>query len=282
MVRPRRTHVGSAWRLVFRDLGLDEVSILRRAALPRSLLQGDGSYISIDELYRLLDAVEQESGDPLMPLRTGELVSVELFDPALFAALCSPDLNIAAARLGQFKSLVGPFSLDVDIDPTRTRLGYRCKYRPDVPIARGLTELVFLVAFARRATRHPINPVQVSVQHAPSAVARYEEFFECPITVDDTWAVAFAAADARRPFLTHNSKMWEAFEPSLRRRMAENKEATCTEDLVEAALFELLPSGRARLGDVARDIGVGSRTLQRRLAAEGTSWNELLNRTRER
>ena len=34
--------------------------------------------------------------------------------------------------------------------------------------------------------------------------------------------------------------------------------------------------------DVARELGVGSRTLQRRLASEGTSWLHVLNQTRER
>jgi AraC-like DNA-binding protein len=51
---------------------------------------------------------------------------------------------------------------------------------------------------------------------------------------------------------------------------------------VEELLLEFLPSGRTAMGDVARELGIGRRTLQRRLASEGTSWQELLNGTRER
>lgn len=76
--------------------------------------------------------------------------------------------------------------------------------------------------------------------------------------------------------------MWEAFEPALRRRMSEADEERSTYDLVEASLFELLPSGRTQMRDVAKDLGVGTRTLQRRLASEKTTWLEVLNRTRER
>lgn len=275
-------HVGSAWRVLLHDIGVDEVSVLRRAGLPVTSFHGDGSRISLEAYYALSDAVEEESGDPELPLRAGQIVSVELFDPALFAAICSPDMNTAADRLGEFKRLVGAFSLDVEVGDTQTWVNFRCKHRPDVPRARGLSELVFLVAFARRATRHHIVPRRVTVQRAPAVLEPYADYFGCPVVEGDAWCVSFGAQDAKRPFLTHNARMWEAFEPGLRRRMTEADEHTSTRDRVEMALFELLPSGRARLSDLAKEVGVGTRTLQRHLAAEGTSWLEMLNQTRER
>lgn len=280
--RSTPVHVGSAWRLILRDLGLDELTILRRAGLPSTLLDGDGSYISLHDYYALHEAVDTESDDPAMALKAGAVVSIEMFDPAVFSAICSPDMNTAAARLGQFKRLVGPFSLDVDIDPDRTHIGYRCKYRPDIPRTLGLSEVVFLVAFARRATRHEIVPRRVAVQRLPEDLEPYASYFGCSLDQDDTCAVVFSALDASRPFLTHNARMWEAFEPGLRRRMAEADKARSTSDRVEAALFELLPSGRTQMTDVAKELGVGTRTLQRRLAAEDTTWLAVLNQTRER
>lgn len=275
-------HVGGAWRLVLRDLGLDEVAILRRAGLSPTLFQGDGSYISLDDYYALHDVVEAESSDPAIALRAGSIVSVELFEPALFAAICSPDLNTAVYRLGQFKRLVGPFSLDVAIASNETTVRYRCTQRPDIPSLLELTETVFQVAFARRATRHEIAPRRVTVQRLPAALDAYEGFFGCRLTEDSACTVVFAAADARRPFLTHNARMWEAFEPSLRRRMTEIDAINSVADKVEAALFELLPSGRAQLSTVAKEFGMSGRTLQRRLAAERTTWLDVLDRTRRR
>lgn len=117
-----RAHVGGAWRVVLKDLGLDAQSVLRRARQPPGLLEGDGSYISLDEYYALHDAVEAEARDPALALRVASIVSAELFDPALFAAICSPDMNTAASRLGHFKNLVGPFSLDVEVGSHETRI----------------------------------------------------------------------------------------------------------------------------------------------------------------
>jgi AraC-like DNA-binding protein len=45
---------------------------------------------------------------------------------------------------------------------------------------------------------------------------------------------------------------------------------------IENAITPLLPHGKARLDDVARKLGLSSRTLVRRLAAEGLSFGEIL------
>lgn len=274
-------HVGAAWRVVLSDLGLDERTILRRAGLPPTLLQGDGSYISLDEFYALYEAIEAESDDPTLALQAGRVVSIELFDPAIFAAICSPNMNTAARRLGQFKRLVGAFSLDVDVGLDETTVCYRCKRRPDIPRLLGLSEMVFQVAFARRATRYHVVPRRVTVQHLPTMIEPYTQYFGCAVDEGERCCVVFDAADASRPFLTHNARMWEAFEPNLRQRMADADKSNQISDQVEAALLELLPSGRTQMKDVAKELGIGARTLQRRLAAEDTTWLEVLNRTRE-
>lgn len=280
--RKHTVHVGSAWRLLFHDVGLDERSVLRRAGQPLNLFEGEGSRIGVDAFYALCDAVEAEADDPTLALHAGEVLSIELFDPALFAAICSPDMNTAATRLGEFKRLVGQFSLEVNVGHEETHIEYRCKHRPDVPMLHGLTEMVLLVAFARRATRCRVVPRCVSVQRLPSEIGPFIEYLGCPVEAGSSYSVVFAARDARRPFLTHNARMWEAFSPELRRRMAEADEQRSTSELVEASLFELLPSGRTQVRDVAKELGIGTRTLQRRLASENTTWLEVLNHTRQR
>ena len=278
----KAVHVGAAWRVLLRDLGLDERSILRRAGQPLSLFEGAGSRIPLDDYYALHAAVEAATDDPTLALRSGQIVSVELFDPALFAALCSPDMNAAATRLGQFKRMVGAFTLDVDIRADETRITFRCKHRPDLPLNHGLSELVFLVAFSRRATRHPVAARRVVVQRLPSDTRPYEAFFGCPLVVGEAFTLTLAAHDASRPFLTENAGMWKSFEPELRRRMVEAGEQRTIREQVEAVLLELLPSGRTQMKDVARELGLGARTLQRRLSEEQTTWLEVFNGTRER
>lgn len=278
----KSVYVGQPWRIMLRDLDLDERVVLRRAGQPPGLFDGDGSWISVDDYYAIADAVEAEAGDPTVALQAGQIVSAELFDPAYFAAICSQDLNAALCRLSEHMELVGPFALDVEVEADQTTVRYRCKHRPDLARALGLSQLAFLVALARRATRYEVQPRRITVDAPADDLGGCQAFFGCPVVEDDAWTVVFDAFDARRPFLTHNEEMWQTFEPGLRRRMAEAGARRSTTEEVEEALLELLPSGRSRMADVSRELGIGSRTLQRRLASEGTSWVEVLNQTRER
>ena len=50
---------------------------------------------------------------------------------------------------------------------------------------------------------------------------------------------------------------------------------------VKAVLKRCLPSGRPDVWDVARDLGMSERTLQRRINDEGTSFRELLVEARQ-
>lgn len=93
--------------------------------------------------------------------------------------------------------------------------------------------------------------------------------------------IAFAARDAERLFVTANEQMWEFFEPELRRRLSDLEGRSSLTERVRCALLELLPAGVFSLGAVAAELAVSPRTLQRRLRAEGTTFQATLDATRE-
>jgi AraC-like DNA-binding protein len=74
--------------------------------------------------------------------------------------------------------------------------------------------------------------------------------------------------------------MWRIFAPDLRRRLADLDRAESTAERVRAALVELLPAGDGTATGVARRLALSNRTLQRRLAAERTSFQAVLLHTR--
>lgn len=274
-------HVGKAVRLMLADLGLDAATVLRRAGLPLGLMHGEGSKITVNEFYVLWQVVTDEAGDPALPLKLADISSLDYFDPAFFAAMCSPDLNTAAKRLSEFKQLVGPFALDTRATNTQTQMTFQCKTGAPVPPTLALTELVFLVNFARRATRQHITPVSVHLPEMVPDVDVYERHFDCAVETGDVASLVFRAPDARLPFLTHDDAMWSFFEPQLRKRMDEGRAQHSTQAQVAHVLAEALPSGRATMDVVARELALSKRTLQRRLSDEGTNWQEVLNASRQ-
>jgi AraC-like DNA-binding protein len=113
-----------------------------------------------------------------------------------------------------------------------------------------------------------------------AASEAYRGLLGIPFGAGASAGVTFSGADAVRPFLTANDEMWRVFEPELRRRLADLDRVESTTERVRATLLELLPAGRADAAAVARRLALSGRTLQRRLAEEGTTFQVVLDRTR--
>jgi AraC-like DNA-binding protein len=273
--------VNPGWGLLLSDAGISPVNVLRRAGLPRDLFNSGPRTITVEQCFAMWEAIEAESGDPLLPISVGRVISLESFDVPLFAATCSPNLSVAARRLGEHKKLIGPMTLSVTESETETVLEFI--WPPDVtpPRSLSMTEVVFWVALARLATRAPIRPVRVTSPDPPDDAEAYGEYFGVRVRKGGAYTVAFSAQDAARPFLTVNDRMWEFFEPELRRRLSELEAGTTVAERVRASLLELLPAGNGSMEGVARDLAMSTRTLQRRLKAEKTTFQAILDATRE-
>ena len=83
-------------------------------------------------------------------------------------------------------------------------------------------------------------------------------------------------------FITENQKMWQFFEPELRKRLTEIDSEATFASRVRSSLFELLPGGLSSTEDVAKKLAVSKRTLHRNLSNENTSFQQELNKTREK
>jgi AraC-like DNA-binding protein len=275
--------IGPSGQVLLADLGISVPNVLSRAALPEALFAERTVALTVSEYYDFWRALGDEAADPLLPIRIGKAISVETFDPPLFAAFCSPTLTVAVSRIAKYKKLIGPMRLVVgsSIDAiTIETLWPEDSHPPDILL---ITELVFWVALARMATRAEIRPLRVNapVQFAPDQADAYRDFFGVPIDHATVPSITFSASDAERPFLTANDQMWDCFEPGLRRQLTDLDTGAATVDLVRSALLRQLPAGSATMRSVARELAISTRTLQRRLQVEGASFQSVLRDTRE-
>jgi AraC-like DNA-binding protein len=268
------------WRALLVDLGVAPARVLRRAGLPADLLQRPSARVSSADFYRFWHGLEQEAADPLLPLRLCQAIRGESLSPPLHAALCSPDLVVAARRLARYKRLVAPVRLDVDERPGALDLRLTWLDAPLTPPATLVTaELLFFVGLARLGTRQPVRPRAISMRVPPRLPAPYEAFLGVGIR-RGPHRVTFSRDDAISPFLTASDAMWAALEPGFRQRLAALDDAGSAQARLRAALVELLPGGPGSLPRVAQALATSARTLQRQLAAERTTYQRALDRTR--
>jgi AraC-like DNA-binding protein len=273
------------WQALLKDFGLRSSHVLRHSGLPDDLFSRTGHGLTTNEYFRFWRALEAEAGDAMFPIRIIETVTAEVFNPPLFAALCSANLMQAVQRLAKYKQLVAPMSLEVNVGKAgELTVSPRWQsVQTEVPYSLQVAEVGFFLQLARLATREPVKALRVSLLELPPGTyaKRYENFFGVPIQQGDHPSIAFAAADTMRPFITANEGMWRVFEPDLSRRLSELDATATTTERVRAVLLELLPSNSATIEKCAERLGMSKRTLQRRLEDEGDNFRALVNATRE-
>jgi AraC-like DNA-binding protein len=272
----------ATWRPLLKDLGLSSANVLRRAGLPDDLLSQPSVRLPSPDFYRFWQVMEAESGDPRFPLLVCNAIRSESFSPPLFAALCSPNLLVAAQRIARYKALVAPMHLEVQEQRNSVTIELRwLESNPKPPRSFVTTELLFFVSLARLGTRERLSPIRVCTTDLPAKREPFETFLGARIQQGPIHQLAFRHADALRPFLTSNEGVWAAFEPELRTRLAQLDASVPIAQRVRAALHEALPSGLVAMDAIARKLAVSKRTLQRRLESEGTSYVSVVRQTRE-
>ncbi|MDR0242099.1 MAG: AraC family transcriptional regulator [Burkholderia sp.] len=282
MKQATRFTVHSGWKVILVDMGVAHGDVLALAELPADLFSRKDATLTPAEYFRLFLSLEQLVGEENVPLRLGGNIPVEAFDPSLFACLCSPNLNVALTRLAAYKRLCGPLTLDVFIGKDYTEASIEC-YGNDRPLPHSLcaTELVFFTQLARLATRQSICPVETELTVLPSRIGPCDDFLGCAVRQGSQNRIRFSAEDAARPFLTENVAMWQFFEPELQMRLSRLDAEASIRERVRGALLDMLPSGQSNIEDVSSRLAMSKRSLQRHLADESVSYQDVLNETRQ-
>lgn len=281
MKRASRFCVSPGWKVLFQDMGLDVATILIHARLPADMFNMEEASLSPLEYFQLWHGIEKAAGEKQVPLLLAKHLSVEAFDPPIFASICSPNLNAALKRLSHYKPLIGPLILDITCKDDATTLSLDCYgYDGALPESLILTEMVFFTQLARLATRENVSPLSVSLTNIPEQHNSYEEWFDCPLKLAAKPSIAFSAQDANKPFITKNAAMWAFFEDKLNQKLGDLDTKVSTADRVRAILMESLPAGECHIEFVAQKLTMSKRTLQRKLNDEAETYQSVLQSIR--
>jgi AraC-like DNA-binding protein len=112
----------------------------------------------------------------------------------------------------------------------------------------------------------------------PTEIQSYQRYFKCDLQFGAQFnGLSFNASQLETRSAAGDPAMALHAERLLRLVPATADTLT---DRAKHALYLLLPSGQASLYAIARNLGLGARSLQRELDNEGTSFATLLNETR--
>lgn len=255
--------------------------VLRRAELPEDLFSRKDACLTTEEYLRFMESISKSVRNTDLPIRLATADQIETINPPIFAAYCSQDAEHCIRRLAEYKALVGAVSFHVmeseDMIGVEITVAETGEEPPRIIVG---IEMVLLTNLIRKASKEHIVPKQIIVK-TPFDNPAYEEFLGCTSELGIKDAIYFSRKDVRIPFITRNDSMLAFFEPELRKRLSEMEVDDTFSARVRSALVEMIPGGQCGIEDVARRLGMGQRTLQRKLAEEDTTFQKQLNHTRE-
>jgi AraC-like DNA-binding protein len=269
------------WRAV-EQFGIPPAALLRQARLPATLHLGGPALVTTAQYFALMQAVADLSGDPALGIRMVQSVDTAVHPPSSLAAFYARDYRDGLTRLARFKRLCTPEQLQI------VEADGDCAISTEWPFATGAepaisVDITFatLVELGRRATGRAIVPRRLDLTRTGPVSTVHAEYFSCPIrTGAPRDLLVLEASDLDRPFPGHNPEMLEMLTPALSAALGELEAQSSVAEQVKIVLKRSLASGQPGLSDVAKQLGMSDRTLQRRITEEGSTFRDLLSDAR--
>jgi AraC-like DNA-binding protein len=140
-----------------------------------------------------------------------------------------------------------------------------------------------LVKCLRAIAGRNIHPTEVSFAHTRSSGGReFERFYGCPVEFGASSDLfEFSNDTLANPIFTADRKLLKALEPFCDMAAKERHTAAGTlRAAVENEVEKLLPHGKEQKETVAKAVAMSTRTLSRRLADEGVTYEEVVDQLR--
>jgi AraC-like DNA-binding protein len=141
--------------------------------------------------------------------------------------------------------------------------------------------LAYILAFFRWMTGEHIVPLQVSFAYSqPADTGPYERLFQCPLSFGAShYSMSFAREVMDAKLASGNATLAQMHDQFAGDYLARFEHTRVTHQ-ARQVLCRLLPQGEPKRQAVASALSMSTRTLQRRLQEENTSFQHLLDETR--
>ncbi len=231
--------------------------------------------VAADAYYDLLERVTRP-GDHSLPLRYATLLHADDLGALGLGLKTAPTVRDALLRLVRY-ILVLSDTLEYELHEGRhpALVMSRPSHRRGAQLANECA-LAAVVSVLRTTSGADVQLTGVTFRHpGPASAAEHEAFFGCPVHFDaERNAIGFTPAVLDYPTQLGDEGLSAYFLAELDALKRESSDQS-VRSLVYAAVTDALPDGVPRRAVIARRLGMSERTLHRRLADEGASFQSV-------
>lgn len=270
------------WR-VMESQGVDIRRVCRDSGLSVNVNPESRARYPFERVAVAWQRAAELSGNPHIGLELGKFYRATDFHGIAVVFLASDCLRTALQRLVRYHVVVNT-AVSMKLEENDGRLDLLGPPIATNDMALAATQdarAALVVDLCRTAAATELDPVEVAFTYPePSDLTRHKAVFRSELKFNaPQWRLSFRLADAAKPFLASNRELALSNDHVLDQMVRGLREDTLVAR-VKLALIDELPSGAPSDGSIAKAVSLSTRSLQRKLAEEGTSFTKLLAQVR--
>lgn len=265
---------------------VDGPDLLRSVGLDPDTKVDPRAMVAASAYYSLLELIAEQIDVTDLPLRTGASMRCDEYGALGLAFKAAPTLRGSYSRIERYARLwtnvveyeLEPVGKDTWFHLHRTgprRLGMRLSNEATLASA---------IAIAREVSSGgSVSLREVHLTHpAPKDTSRHTAYFGCPVIFSsDRDAILFANTTLDLPNTLGDKGITQFLLGHLEHELATVSVVTDLKDRIRDLVARSLSEGSPKMEDIARRLGISVRSLHRRLAANGLSFQTLTEATRK-
>ena len=282
------TAIATAARILWRMLehrGIDPAPLFKEAGLDTNSLDNSLVRYPINEGILAWTRASEMLEDPAFGLTIAKVWQPSDFHALGCAFMASATLRDALNRLIRYNSVVyDVISYSLAERDGRAILSYNPVHGAlDEPAILEDTRWAVVLDACRRVYGEDLDPLEVTFWHSEpeSAMDEFLTYFRCPLRFGEPVAcMTFPSEVLDGPLTGSNREL----ALSLDRTLIDYVATLQRDDIVshaKSAISKYLPAGNIDTGVFASSLHMSPRSLQRKLAAEGTTFRKLVDEVRK-
>jgi AraC-like DNA-binding protein len=263
--------------------GIDAQALVREAGIDFATLRDPNARIPSSTGDAVVARAAALIADPAFALRAARCWHPSNLGALGHAWLASSTLRTGLQRLERYNRVLGE-KAQIRVADARDGLRFTYDHRRRDPVLRAIGTdftLSLVLDMCRMNYGATLRPVEVRLSRPrPANIEPYRHFYGCQIHFEadeDSFLLTPRVAD--EPLSTANRQLAGTLDNILAAQLAalnkDNVPARC-----KSSVLEQLTSGEMSEGDMARQLHMSRRTLQRKLAESNTTYQKLVDDTR--
>ncbi len=267
--------------------GIDRAELLRSVGVDPDRPIDPKAMIDDAEYYALLERIaEADAAAVDLPLRTGASMRCDEYGALGLAMKSAPTARGSferAERYARVLTSVSTYEVRETGDGVYVHLHREGERRLGLRLSNEAT-IASLFSIAREVSTAPPQPSRIMLKHAaPGVHPPHADFFGCPVEFTaEHDALLYAPGALEQPNRIGDPSVVRFFDTHLAAELAELEDDEALDRRVEIEVSKTLSDGVPKISDVARGLGMSGRTLQRRLADQGLSFQGLVDTARRK